>query len=208
MWAAVGGLALPVAGQAVTIHATGGALGVRAPGFTFVEGDVLDRLRDGRAVRLDFELTVFAEPGRSVIARVERSFNLSFDLWEERFAATRLGTPPESVSHLTDRHAEAWCLSALTIPRAELGRLGPETPFWIRLAYQVPNAIDSADDDSDAFTLRRLIELLSRREPAAIGPTERATALARRQAPTPRGAGRARCRVPRGGFARREARRR
>ena len=170
-WTA-GAMPAPLAArQAVTIDAAGGSLRVRAPDLTFIEGEVLNRLRDGRAVRLDFELIVFAEPGRAVIARLDRSFNLSFDLWEERFAATRIGTPPESVSHLTSRAAETWCLEKLAIGRTELGRLSPDTPFWIRLGYQVADAGEPTDEESDVLTLRRLIDILSRRESANIGRT-------------------------------------
>jgi hypothetical protein len=161
--------AISAARQTVTVTAAGGSLRVRAPALQFIAGDVLDRLRDGRAVRLDFELIVFANPGGSIVARAERSFNLSFDLWEERFAATRIGTPPESVSHLTARAAEAWCVDRLAIARTELRRLEPDAPFWIRLGYQVADAAEASAEDSDAFTLRRLIDILSRRESANIG---------------------------------------
>jgi hypothetical protein len=162
------GLAASAGGQAITVKADSAALRVQAPGFTFIEGEVLNQLRDGRGVRLDIELTIFTAPGRSVVVRLERGFNLSFDLWEERFAATRIGTAPQSVSHLTAREAETWCLSHLTVPRAELGHLTADTPFWVRLAYRVPHIVDPNADDADPFTLRHLIDILSRRETADI----------------------------------------
>ena len=132
--------------------------------FAFIEGEVLDRLRDGRSLRLDFELSGLTEPRGSVVVEVRRSFNLSFDLWEERIAVTRTGTPTRSVSHLRPRDAEAWCLENLTVARTELGRLTGDTPFWIRLAYQVPDEADASDSEADdTFTIRRLIEVFSRR---------------------------------------------
>jgi hypothetical protein len=132
--------------------------------FGIVEGELLDRLRDGRSVRLDLELTVSAQRAGVPIAQTRQSFNLSFDLWEERLAVTRLGLPTRSVSHLRPRDAEAWCLENLSVPRADLSRLANDASFWIRLAYTVPDEMPVDDAEADEmFTLRRLIELLSRR---------------------------------------------
>ena len=153
--------AAPWAEQAMTVRTTGGVLRVAAPGFDVLEGTVLERLRDGRSVRLDFNLAVLAQSAGPAIAETRQSFNLSFDLWEERFAVTRIGTPKRSVSHLNQKAAEMWCLDSLTIPIAELARLG-SAPFWVRLAYRVPDPAAPTTPD-DAFTLQRLIETLGRK---------------------------------------------
>jgi hypothetical protein len=153
----------PLLAQSVAVETSGGTVRVRS-GFVFIEGDVLDQLRDGRSVRVDLELTVLADPRGAALAAARQSFNVSFDLWEERLAVTRLGTPARSVSHLRPRDAEAWCLQSLSVPRADLGPLGPDTPFWIRLTLQVPDLALSGDTDGDdLFTIRRLIEVFSRR---------------------------------------------
>jgi hypothetical protein len=161
-------LASPAArlsGQATTVSTTGGALRVQAPGFGFLQGELLDRLRDGRSLLVDFELAVFADPGGTAVAEGRQRFNLSFDLWEERFAVTRIGTPPRSISHLTSKSAEAWCLDQLTVPLGELGRLGRDAPIWIRLGYRVQRpASDEGSNGQTLFTLRALIDLLSRRQ--------------------------------------------
>jgi hypothetical protein len=151
--------------QSLDVSTTGGMLRVRS-GFGFIEGAVMDRLRDGRTLRLDFELTVFDGPrgGGEAVAAARQSFNLSFDLWEERIAVTRAGKPPRSVSHLRPRDAEVWCLESLAIARTELSRLTRDTPFWIRLAFQVPDQAAVQDSDGDeTLTIRRLIDVLSRR---------------------------------------------
>ena len=152
-------------GQAVTVHVTEEALHVRAPGpsFSFIEGAALARLRDGRRLRVDFELIVLAEPGAEAVAERRQSFKLSYDLWEERFAVSLIGGPQRSISHLTAREAEAWCLEQLTVPVAALGRLGRDTPLWIRLGYRVPDPDAAADPEETRFTLRTLIDLLSQR---------------------------------------------
>jgi hypothetical protein len=159
----VGLLTVSLAAQSITVNTSGGAVRVRSA-FGFIEGELLDRLRDGRSVRVDFQLTVSGQRSGAPIAQAQQSFKLSFDLWEERIAVTRLGTPPRSVSHLRPNAAEAWCFENLTVPRADLGRLANDAPFWITLAYTVPDDEPVRDAEADEmFTLRRLIDVLSRR---------------------------------------------
>ena len=55
---------------------------------------MLARLKEGRSVRVDFELTVLAKPDGPVVKQAMQAFTLSFDLWEERFAVSRVGSPP------------------------------------------------------------------------------------------------------------------
>ena len=154
--------------QSVTIKSTAGALQVQAPGFAFIEGAVADRLRDGRSVRVDVDLMVLEQPKGTAVAQTRQSYALSFDLWEERFAVTRIGTPARSISHRTAKNAEAWCLEHLTIPLTALGRVGRDTPFWIRLAYRVQDAPAAANASSDeGLTLAALIDRLSRRREQA-----------------------------------------
>ena len=159
-------LASPAArlsGQATTVSTSGGTLRVHAPAFAFIEGSLLDRLRDGRSVQIDLELTILAQPGGQMVAKAGQRFNLSFDLWEERFAVSKVGSPPRSVSHLTSRNAEAWCLDNLMVPLSELSRLSRDTPFWVRVEYRVENQHPESEMDPETGTLQRLIEMLSRR---------------------------------------------
>ena len=159
----VGCLVAPVIAQSIAVDTAGGAVRVRS-GFTFIEGAVLERLRDGRSVRANVELAVRAAPGGAVLASSKESFNLSFDLWEERLAVTRMGSPARSVSHLRPRDAEAWCLQGVVIARGDLNKLGADEPFWVRVSVQVPDLASPPDaDGDDIFTIRRLIDVFSRR---------------------------------------------
>jgi hypothetical protein len=147
--------------QSVTVARTGDALAVRAPDFDFIRGEPLVRLKDGRSVRIDLELDVLPGPGGPTSAQGRQTFVLSYDLWEERFAVTLAGSPPRSIAYLTSAAAETWCLEQLTIPVSALGRLARE-PFWVRLGYRVLEA-DSLPADNGEFTLRGMIDALSRR---------------------------------------------
>jgi hypothetical protein len=151
-------------GQSVTARVIGDQVHVRGAALRFIEGPIADRLKDGASVKVDFELTVLDKPGGLTIAQGRQAFTVSFDLWEQRFAVTRTGALPRSISHLAAKDAEAWCLDNVTVPVSSLGRLGRDVPFWVRIEYRVQDPIPApeAGDDS-TFTLRRLIDVLSRR---------------------------------------------
>ena len=160
-------VAVPLAAQSVTVRTVADALHVQARGFSFIEGPVLTRLREGRSVRIDFEITVLSKPEGPVVKQAMQGFTLSFDLWEERFAVSRIGSPPRSISHLRPRDAETWCLDNLAVPVSSLG-FGRDTPFWIRLAYRVPDLGPEANEaPGERYTLRGLIDRLSRRREEA-----------------------------------------
>ena len=128
--------------QSMTVTTTGGEVRVQAPGFRFISDHTLARLKDGLTVRVEIEMRVLAGPGAATAAAQNRqTFVLSYDLWEERFAATVSGTGSRSISHLTAAAAEAWCIQQLMVPVNGLGSLRSQ-PFWICLLY----TSDAADE--------------------------------------------------------------
>jgi hypothetical protein len=157
-----------VAGQTLTVKTAGAVLRVKAAGLRFVEGSVLDRLRDGRTTRVDFELAVMGRPKGPALARDRQTFNMSLDLWEERFAVSRVGTTSRSISHLQASEAEAWCVDALGVPLSALGRADRAAQFWIRLEYQIPDPEAAADAGGEGLSLRGLIEILSRKRQTTV----------------------------------------
>ncbi len=163
---ALAAVALPgvrLAAQSITVSRAGDAVTVGAGGgLGFIKGEPLAQLKDGRTVRIDLDLSVLPGPGGDAVAGTRQTFVLSYDLWEEQFAVTRAGSPPRGISHLTAAGAEAWCLEQLTVPVSALGALA-HAPFWIRLDYRVLDGDPPDDAGSDGFTLRGLIEALSRR---------------------------------------------
>jgi len=155
-----------LAAQTLSVNAAGDALRVQARNFNLLEGTVLTRLKEGRSVRVDFELTVLSKPEGPVVKQTVQGFTLSFDLWEERFAVSRAGSPPRSISHLRATDAENWCLENLTMSISSLG-IGRDTPFWLRLVYRVQDLAPVTEDPGDRYTLRALIDRLSRRREEA-----------------------------------------
>jgi hypothetical protein len=159
----------PLLAQSATINVSGGMLRVRAPAFSFIKGESLTRLKDGRSVQMEFALTVLPRPGAAAIAEARQDFILSYDLWEERFAAAmvdpargRAASSP-AISHLSAKDAEAWCLDHLTVAVSALSSLGRDDAFWVRIAYQVRTGDPGAAADDAGFSLRGLIDRLSRR---------------------------------------------
>jgi hypothetical protein len=157
--------ALGVSAQTITVDTVGEALKIRAPGFSFLKGDPLARLKDGRSVRVELAALVLPGPGKSPAATARRAFSLSYDLWEERFAVTTVDARSLSASHLTMAAAEAWCVDQLAISVGALGALGRDLPFWIRLEYRDLEGDGSSDAGDPGYTLQALIDVLSRRRP-------------------------------------------
>jgi hypothetical protein len=148
--------------QSMTVATAGGEVRVQAPGFRFITGEPLARLKDGLTVRVDLEIQVLAGPGAPAAAQSRQTFVLSYDLWEERLAAAVSGTGSRSVSHLTAAAAEAWCIQQLMVPVSALGPLRSQ-PFWIRLESRIVNGkTDSREEEG--LTLRGIIDTLSRRQ--------------------------------------------
>jgi hypothetical protein len=169
-------IAWPVAqasGQSPGVSVAGDALYIKAPSFSFIKGDALDRLKQGRPVRFDLSLAVVSRPGGPEVTQARQSFNLSYDLWEERFAVTRVGPPSpglgaaRSISHLTAKDAEAWCLVNLPLAVSAMGGLGRHKPFWIRLHYQIVAPDPAPSPEEGPLSVRALIDMLSRRRKAA-----------------------------------------
>jgi hypothetical protein len=162
--------AVPTSAQVLTVDAVGNALKIRAPGFSFLKGDPLARLKDGRSVRVELAAMVLPGPGKSPAATTRRIFALSYDLWEERFAVTTVDARSQSVSHLALAAAEAWCVEQLAIPLSALGALGRDQPFWIRLEYRILDGDPASDPSDSGYTLQALIDLLSRRKKTESSP--------------------------------------
>jgi hypothetical protein len=164
--------ALPASAQSLTIEPAGEAIKIRAPGLSFLEGEPVARLKDGRSVRVELAAMALPAPGRTPVTTIRRIFSLSYDLWEERFAVSTVGARAQSVSHLALAAVEAWCVEQLAIPLSALAPLGRDAQFWIRLEYRLLDGdAEAAADSPDAgYTLQGLIDILSRRRKADSSP--------------------------------------
>jgi hypothetical protein len=145
---------------------------VSAPRLHFLTGKPLERMRNGASVTYDMQLTIFGDNHQTILRRGFERFVLSYDLWEEKFSATRMRTARTSASHLTAEAAESWCLDHLSIPA---GGLTSDKPVYVRLDVraQEPKDRKPLDEDS-AISLARLIDIFSRAGNPAPGTQWRA----------------------------------
>jgi hypothetical protein len=153
--------------QPIDVTFDGDDLHVSAPSLHFLVGKPLERLKDAATVVFLSQLTLFSQNHDSVIRRVPSRFVVSYDLWEEKFSVTQLGSVPRSTPHLLSASdAEAWCLDGMAISASGLP---PDRPFWLRLELRPAGQKDLAGGAGEpGLNLRSLIELFSRRS----GPDE------------------------------------
>src|SRR5690606_34440680 len=131
---AVAVLAPPVStAQSLGVRIEADQLRVNAPQLRMLSGEPLNRLRDGAAVSYVFQLSVLAERGGRPLASAAFRFVVSYDLWEEKFAVTRMEPSRQSVSHLSAEAAEQWCLDSIGL---SIQGLSPDAPLWVLLEFQ------------------------------------------------------------------------
>ena len=149
-----------LAAQSLIARIDGDQLHITAPRLHFLAGDALSRLRDGTTVKYELQLVARNDRNGRVLARTQEEFGISYDLWEEKFAVTKLGSSPKSISHLSAAAAEAWCVDNITLPVAALG--GSQT-LWIRLDYRTDDSATTPESQDSGFTLSTLVDIFSRR---------------------------------------------
>jgi hypothetical protein len=134
---------------------------VTAPQLRFLTGPPLERLHNGAPAPFAIQLSVSTDRWSTVAQRDIERFVLSYDLWEEKFAVTKVGHPRKAASHLAARAAETWCVDELSLAPAGIDE---RQPFWVRLEVRSENPAEQAElDRQEAVSLTRLIEMFSRR---------------------------------------------
>jgi hypothetical protein len=149
------------AAPTLLVTATADGVHVRASELRFLQGRILDRLHDGGAARITLRLELLPQRNALPLAQAEQTFVVSFDLWEERFAVTRLGQPARTASHLTSTAAEAWCVDNVTVPLSALAADRPAR-VWARLVGNARTE-PAVREPADEALMRRLIDAFSRR---------------------------------------------
>lgn len=158
--ALVAASAVGVDAQTLEVRADAHRIRILTPKPRFLTGAPLERLRNGATVVFAIQASLLGSSKVAVLTRSAGRFAVSFDIWEEKYAVTRLGEVRKSVSHLAAAEAEAWCLESLALTDAGLS---PDTPFWVRLDVRVqPDGEARAPNEESGVTLAWLVELFSR----------------------------------------------
>jgi hypothetical protein len=102
-----------------------------APQVPFLSAPpLLARLHNAEEVPFDMKATVWTDNRNHEFAHNEERFVVSYDIWEETFAATRMKEPQKQVKHMKANALEAWCMSQMSL---DLTGLGGSEPFWAQL---------------------------------------------------------------------------
>lgn len=156
---ALAGVVSGLCAQELLVRNNGDLISVTAPALHFLTGKPLDRIRNGRAVPYDFQLTVLGDSKGTVLRRSLQRFVFSYDLWEEKFQVKMLRGSGVS-KRLDAARAEAWCLDQMSFAS---GGLPSNKDLWVRLEIraQEPKEEIALSDDS-GVSLTTLIEVFSR----------------------------------------------
>jgi hypothetical protein len=144
--------------QTLAVKLDGEQLRVAAPQLHFLGSEVLQRLHNGIAVSYLFKVGIASnrnsKPSREILYR----FVVSYDIFEEKFAVSRIEPNPRSITHLTESAAESWCLDSIVLPVAGLPA---DQSFWVTMEYQTVEP-KPATDPSESL-IGQLIDVFSRK---------------------------------------------
>src|SRR3954447_14155491 len=89
------------AAQTLSPRLDGDDLLIIAPDFHFISGKPLDRLRNGLSVIYLTQLSLSTDNYVTYLRPTTQRFAVSYDIWEEKFKITRMGSSPRSASNLS-----------------------------------------------------------------------------------------------------------
>jgi hypothetical protein len=143
------------------IRREGSNLRISAPQVRFLMGKALEQLKSGATVGFVCQVTMTpTESSSSLLARSVDRFVVSYDIWEEKFAATRPGPPMRRADRMSVPATEAWCLDELLpIPPS----ISPGGWFWLKLELRAEDPKEWASIVGEpGINLNRLVEIFSR----------------------------------------------
>ncbi len=132
-----------------------------SPHLNFLSGRSLARLKDGASIGFAGQLTITSGPNSLMPeARSVAHFALSYDIWEQKFAAVKMAERPDgrrSVSHLSADAMETWCIDNLSIERS---LIPPDQQFYVQLDLRAEDPRDQAGLVGESgINLTQLIEI-------------------------------------------------
>jgi len=153
MWPAL------LSAQTVSVKLDGEQLRVSVPQLHFLSSEVLQRLRNGIAVNYVFKVGFTANRYSRPATVTSYRFVISYDIFEEKFAVSRIEPNPRSITHLSESAAQLWCLDSIAI--ASTG-LPADQPFWVNLEYQTVEPKPATTESGESL-IGQLIDVFSRK---------------------------------------------
>jgi hypothetical protein len=144
---------------------SGNFVRISAPGFRFLSGKPLERLKNGGSVSYMAQVSISTDAFRTVETRALTRFALSYDIWEEKFSAVRfplsqLEEPARKSAPVSSLAVQNWCLDNLTI---DVSRIMLDRQIWVRLELRAEDNRDTGGLIGEpGISISRLIDLFSR----------------------------------------------
>ena len=159
-------LGMALGGQPLELRLeSGNLIRISAPGFQFLSGKPLERLKNGGSVSFLGQLSISTDANQTIQQRAITRFVLSYDIWEERFSVVRYPlSRVEEASRKSPPLSEAaiqnWCLDSLTV---DASRFALTQPIWLRLELRVEDTHDTGGFIGEpGISITKLIDLFSR----------------------------------------------
>jgi len=145
--------------QTVAVKLDGDQLRISVPQLHFLGSEVLQRLRSGIAVTYIFKLGL--TPDRYSKPKNETSYRfvISYDIFEEKFAVSRIEPNPRSITHLSESAAQLWCLDSIALSTAGLSA---DQSFWLTMEYQTVEPKPATTESGESL-IGQLIDAFSRK---------------------------------------------
>jgi hypothetical protein len=143
----------------------GNLIRISVPGFQFLSGKPLERLKNGSSVSFLAQLSISTDANRTIEQRAITRFALSYDIWEERFSAvryplSRVEEASRKSSPLSGAAIQNWCIESLSV---DASRIPLDQPVWVRLELRVEDTKDTGGLIGEpGISISRLIDLFSR----------------------------------------------
>ncbi len=158
------GVATAMFAEELILRAQGNRIDFSAPRLHYLTGRPLARLRNAEPIAFDFQVTLAASTQTNVVKQNTARFVISYDLWEERYAVTKVTPARKTASHLTALEAEAWCVQEMSL--LDLSGVAANQQLWARMDIRAEDERESRlfgrGNITDAgISLTSLIERLS-----------------------------------------------
>lgn len=145
--------------QTVAVRLDGEQLRVSVPQLHFMSSEVLQRLRNGIAVNYTFKIGITPNRYSKAASESLYRFVISYDIFEEKFAVSRIEPNPRSITHLSEAAAQQWCLDSIALPVAGLPA---DQLFWLTMEYQTVEPKPATTESGESL-IGQLIDVFSRK---------------------------------------------
>jgi hypothetical protein len=153
LWAA------SLSAQTVSVKLDGEQLRVSAPQLHFLGSEVLQRLHNGIAVNYVFKIGITPNRYSKPTTETSYRFVISYDIFEEKFAVSRIEPNPRSITHLSESAAQLWCLDSIALSTVGLAS---DQSFWVTMEYQTVEPKPATTESGESL-IGQLIDVFSRK---------------------------------------------